>query len=56
MGLITEPEQAEEIVASGKADAVLLARQFLREPYWTQRAAAVLGAKAPWPKQYGRAR
>ncbi|MDE2510219.1 MAG: NADH:flavin oxidoreductase/NADH oxidase, partial [Elusimicrobia bacterium] len=56
VGLITEPEQAEEIVASGKADAVLLARQFLREPYWTQRAAAVLGAKAPWPKQYGRAR
>jgi 2,4-dienoyl-CoA reductase-like NADH-dependent reductase (Old Yellow Enzyme family) len=56
VGMITEPAQAEEIVASGKADAVLLARQFLREPYWTQRAAAALGAKAPWPKQYGRAR
>ncbi|MFI5345610.1 MAG: NADH:flavin oxidoreductase/NADH oxidase [Elusimicrobiota bacterium] len=56
VGMITEPAQAEEIVASGKADAVLLARQFLREPYWTQRAAAALGAQAPWPKQYGRAR
>ena len=56
VGMITEPAQAEEIVASGKADAVLLARQFLREPYWTQRAAAELGASAPWPKQYGRAR
>jgi 2,4-dienoyl-CoA reductase-like NADH-dependent reductase (Old Yellow Enzyme family) len=56
VGAITEPEQAEKIVASGQADAVLLARQFLREPYWTQRAAAALGASAPWPKQYGRAR
>ena len=56
VGAITDPEQAEKIVASGQADAVLLARQFLREPYWTQRAAAALGASAPWPKQYGRAR
>jgi 2,4-dienoyl-CoA reductase-like NADH-dependent reductase (Old Yellow Enzyme family) len=56
VGMITEPAQAEEIVASGKADAVLLARQFLREPYWPQRAAAELGAQAAWPKQYGRAR
>jgi 2,4-dienoyl-CoA reductase-like NADH-dependent reductase (Old Yellow Enzyme family) len=56
VGAITEPEQAEKIVASGQADAVLLARQFLREPYWTQRAAAALGASAPWPVQYGRAR
>lgn len=56
VGLITEPEQAEKIVATGQADAVLLARQFLREPYWTQRAAAALGANAPWPVQYGRAK
>lgn len=56
VGLITEPAQAEEIVASGQADAVLLARQFLREPYWPQRAAKELGATAPWPRQYGRAR
>lgn len=56
VGMITEPRQGEEIVASGQADAVLLAREFLREPYWPQRAAAELGATAPWPKQYGRAR
>ncbi|HEX4049166.1 MAG TPA: NADH:flavin oxidoreductase/NADH oxidase, partial [Elusimicrobiota bacterium] len=55
VGMITEPRQAEEIVASGKADAVLLARAFLRDPYWTLRAAAELGAQAPWPKQYRRA-
>ena len=54
VGMITEPAQAEEIVASGKADAVLLARQFLREPYWTRRAALTLGADSPWPRQYGR--
>ena len=56
VGLITEPAQAEEIVASGKADAVLLARQLLREPYWPLRAAAELGAEGPWPRQYLRAR
>jgi 2,4-dienoyl-CoA reductase-like NADH-dependent reductase (Old Yellow Enzyme family) len=56
VGIITEPAQAEEIVASGKADAVLLARQFLREPYWPLRAAASLGDEGPWPKQYLRAK
>ena len=55
VGLITEPEQAEEIVASGKADAVLLARAVLRDPYWPLHAAKRLGAQAPWPVQYGRA-
>ncbi|MFI5351142.1 MAG: NADH:flavin oxidoreductase/NADH oxidase [Elusimicrobiota bacterium] len=56
VGMITQPAQAEEIVASGKADAVLLAREFLRDPYWPLHAAAALGAEAPWPKQYGRAK
>lgn len=56
VGFITEPKQAEEIVSSGKADAVFLARQFLREPYWPQRAAKELGAEAHWPKQYLRAK
>jgi len=56
VGLITEPAQAEEIVASGKADAVLLAREFLRDPYWPLRAAAALGDAGPWPTQYLRAR
>ena len=56
VGMITEPAQAEEIVASGKADAVLLAREFLRDPYWPLHAAAALGDEGPWPKQYGRAK
>ena len=55
VGLITEPAQAEGIVASGRADAVLLARQLLREPYWPLRAAEALGAEGPWPRQYRRA-
>lgn len=55
VGMITEPEQAEKIVASGQADAVLLARELLRDPYWPLHAAKVLGADGPWPKQYGRA-
>lgn len=55
VGMITQPAQAEEIVATGKADAVLLAREFLRDPYWPLHAAAALGADGPWPKQYRRA-
>ncbi|MBI2363021.1 MAG: oxidoreductase, partial [Elusimicrobia bacterium] len=38
------------------ADAVLLARQLLREPYWPLRAAKELGVAGPWPKQYLRAK
>lgn len=56
VGLITRPEQAEEIVASGKADCVLMARELLRDPYWPLRAAKALGAEIAWPKQYARAR
>jgi 2,4-dienoyl-CoA reductase-like NADH-dependent reductase (Old Yellow Enzyme family) len=56
VGLITEPEQAEEIVASGRADAVMLARALLRDPYWPLHAARALGAEVPWPVQYERAR
>jgi 2,4-dienoyl-CoA reductase-like NADH-dependent reductase (Old Yellow Enzyme family) len=55
VGLITEAAQAEEIVASGKADAVLLARAFLRDPYWARHAALALKAESDWPPQYGRA-
>jgi 2,4-dienoyl-CoA reductase-like NADH-dependent reductase (Old Yellow Enzyme family) len=55
VGRITEPHQAEEIVSRGQADLVLLARQFLRNPYWPLKAARVLGAQAPWPPQYLRA-
>lgn len=56
VGLITEPEQAEKIIAAGDADVVLLARALLREPHWPLRAAAELGADVDWPKQYLRAR
>src|ERR687890_649660 len=55
VGLITEPEQAEEIIATGKSDAVFLARAELRDPYWPLHAARRLGAEAPWPVQYARA-
>ena len=56
VGMITEPAQAEQIVATGQADAVLMARALLREPYWPLRAARELGAEVAWPVQYLRAR
>jgi 2,4-dienoyl-CoA reductase-like NADH-dependent reductase (Old Yellow Enzyme family) len=56
VGLITEPQQAEEIVAAGSADAVLLARALLRNPRWALGAAHELGAEVRWPDQYLRAR
>jgi 2,4-dienoyl-CoA reductase-like NADH-dependent reductase (Old Yellow Enzyme family) len=59
VGLITEPEQAEKILANGEADVVLLARAALRESAWPLRAAHELGVafeEAPWPDQYLRAR
>ena len=59
VGLITEPKQAEEIVASGAADVVLLARALLRDPHWPLRAAHELGVAVgegvDWPNQYLRA-
>jgi 2,4-dienoyl-CoA reductase-like NADH-dependent reductase (Old Yellow Enzyme family) len=56
VGMITEPRQAEEIIATGRADVVLLARAMLRDPYWPLHAAHELGADVEWPKQYERAR
>ncbi|WP_026555374.1 NADH:flavin oxidoreductase/NADH oxidase [Arthrobacter sp. 35W] len=55
VGLISSPEQAEHIVASGQADAVFLARELLRHPHWWLDAAQVLGADVPWAPQYQRA-
>lgn len=55
VGLITEPEQANAIIANGEADFVFLARAMLRDPYWPVHAAAALGEAASWPKQYLRA-
>ena len=56
VGMITEPAQADQIVRSGQADVVFLARQFLREPYWPLLAAHSLGHEIAWPPQYERAK
>ena len=53
--MITTPAQCEEILASGKADLVLLAREFLRDPYFAGHAAKALEADFKPPKQYLRA-
>jgi 2,4-dienoyl-CoA reductase-like NADH-dependent reductase (Old Yellow Enzyme family) len=55
VGMITSPSQAEHIVGTGQADAVLLARELLRDPYWPLRAARELGQPITWPVQYLRA-
>lgn len=55
VGMISEPVQAETILATGQADMVLLAREMLRDPYWPRRAAKELGAKIKPPVQYERA-
>jgi 2,4-dienoyl-CoA reductase-like NADH-dependent reductase (Old Yellow Enzyme family) len=55
VGLITDPAQANAIVAHGEADIVLLAREMLRDPYWPLHAAAALDQPDPWPRQYLRA-
>jgi len=59
VGMITEPEQAEDVLAAGCADVVLLARALLRNPHWALAAAHRLGVRpgegVDWPKQYERA-
>jgi 2,4-dienoyl-CoA reductase-like NADH-dependent reductase (Old Yellow Enzyme family) len=55
VGLITEAAQADEIIRSGRADLVLLARELLRDPHWPLHAAQQLGHGEPWPAQYLRA-
>jgi 2,4-dienoyl-CoA reductase-like NADH-dependent reductase (Old Yellow Enzyme family) len=52
VGLITQPQQAEDIVASGKADLVALARGFLYNPRWVWHAAKELGYPLTYPNQY----
>jgi 2,4-dienoyl-CoA reductase-like NADH-dependent reductase (Old Yellow Enzyme family) len=56
VGLITEAEQADQIIKSGQADMVLLARELLRDPYFPLRAAHQLGRETKWPVQYERAK
>lgn len=56
VGLITSPHQAEQTLVCGDADAVFLARQMLRDPYWPLHAARFLGEDIPWPDPYARAK
>ncbi|HKJ32314.1 MAG TPA: NADH:flavin oxidoreductase/NADH oxidase [Balneolales bacterium] len=56
VGIITQPNQAEQILVTNQADAVLLAREFLRDPYWPLHAAKALGDDIKWPVQYQRAK
>jgi 2,4-dienoyl-CoA reductase-like NADH-dependent reductase (Old Yellow Enzyme family) len=55
VGMITSPVQAEHILGTGQADAVIIARELLRDPYWPLRAARELGQATSWPVQYLRA-
>jgi 2,4-dienoyl-CoA reductase-like NADH-dependent reductase (Old Yellow Enzyme family) len=56
VGLITTPQQAADIVATGEADLILIARASLRDPYFSLTAAAALQENINWPKQYERAK
>ncbi|HWS16429.1 MAG TPA: hypothetical protein VN223_00360, partial [Candidatus Elarobacter sp.] len=56
VGMITDPAQADQIIRSDQADVVILARQFLRDPYWPLLAARALGQDIQWPLQYDRAK
>lgn len=53
VGLITEAQHANEIVTSGDADMVFIARELLREPFWALKAQQELGGDPPWPISYG---
>jgi 2,4-dienoyl-CoA reductase-like NADH-dependent reductase (Old Yellow Enzyme family) len=55
VGMITSPVQAEHIIRTGQADAVIIAREFLRDPYWPLHAARELEQSIAWPVQYLRA-
>jgi 2,4-dienoyl-CoA reductase-like NADH-dependent reductase (Old Yellow Enzyme family) len=54
VGYITAPAQAEQIIATGQADVIILAREMLRHPYWPLHAARALKVDIPWPNQYTR--
>jgi 2,4-dienoyl-CoA reductase-like NADH-dependent reductase (Old Yellow Enzyme family) len=56
VGMITEPMQADQIIRNGEADLVIMAREFLRDPYWPLHAAAALNQEIAWPRQYERAK
>jgi 2,4-dienoyl-CoA reductase-like NADH-dependent reductase (Old Yellow Enzyme family) len=54
VGLIYSADMAEQVIANGQADLVIMARAMLNDPYWPLHAAKALKAKIPWPKQYER--
>lgn len=56
VGLITDAKQAEEILVSGKADLIFIAREMLRDPYFALHAASILQQDIEWPLQYQRAK
>ncbi len=53
VGMITEPQHADEIITGGDADLVFIGRELLREPYWALHAQQALGDDPAWPTQYG---
>lgn len=53
VGMITETQQANEIITSGEADLIFIARELLREPYWAIKAEQELGTEPTWPISYG---
>ena len=56
VGMITDPMQADQIIRNGEADVVVMAREFLRDPYWALHAAAKVHQEIDWPDQYARAK
>ncbi|RPI99909.1 MAG: NADH:flavin oxidoreductase/NADH oxidase [Deltaproteobacteria bacterium] len=56
VGLIMQPLQAEHVLVTGQADAVMIARELLRDPYWPLHAAQMLHVDLEWPPQYRRAK
>ncbi|GFO55125.1 oxidoreductase [Geomonas sp. Red276] len=56
VGFVSDPAQAEQVVATGLADVVFLARGMLKDPYWPLSAARALGVDLTWPVQYERAK
>ena len=53
VGLITEPNHANEIISSGEADLIFIGRELLREPYWALKAQHILSTEPVWPVPYG---
>jgi 2,4-dienoyl-CoA reductase-like NADH-dependent reductase (Old Yellow Enzyme family) len=56
VGMITDAMQADQIIRNGEADLVVMAREFLRDPYWALHAATKVHQEIKWPEQYARAK